>query len=83
MVALVEDVLSTLDETASLLDHSPFSAQTANALEHVQGARVSFLGGMPLEFMLNVRMLRDAVERIPDEQTREAAVHILERLPRE
>ncbi|MCC6364117.1 MAG: hypothetical protein IT165_11365 [Bryobacterales bacterium] len=83
MAALLEDALSTLDETASLLDHSPFSAQTASALEHVQSARISLLGGMPLEFLLNVRMLRDAVERIPDAPTRESAAHMLERLPRE
>jgi len=83
MVDPLEYSLFTLDEMASLLDHSPFSAGTASALEHVQSARISLLGGMPLEFMLNLRMLSEAVERIPDASTRESAVHILGRLPRE
>lgn len=73
----VEMQLSKLDELLALLADAPESEQRGNAAEHVQAARTYLLGSMVEEFELSLSMAAQAIEGLPQRETRVKAELLL------
>jgi hypothetical protein len=80
MPVVTDARLSVFDELLHVLEDAPASQQASSAAEHAEGARVYLLGAMPEEYELNLKMLRESVNEIPDAATRDRAVDLVNQI---